>query len=190
MSDTLTALSANLANNLVSLREKRGMTQNSLAKLSGVPRSTVANLESGDGNPSLANLAKISGALQVSLEELIARPRASCKLLKAREISPRRRAGKATAIYRLLPDPIPGMEIERMELGPGDRFGGVPHTSGTKEYLICVAGQITCAVAGEKYALSEGDVLAFPGDQAHSYQNPGARECVCISVVALAPAGL
>src|SRR4051812_29758781 len=116
MPDSLETLSANLANNLVALREKRGLTQSALAKLSGVPRSTVANLESGDGNPSLQNLARISGSLQVSLEELIARPRASCKLVRAADIPARRRGQKAAVIYRLLPDPIPGMEIDRMEL--------------------------------------------------------------------------
>ena len=38
--------------------------------------------------------------------------------------------------------------------------------------------------------VKEGDVLAFPGEQNHSYQNTGLRRAVCLSVVVLAPIGL
>ena len=46
-------------------------------------------------------------------------------------------------------------------------------------------------VAGERYALAEGDVLAFPGNLAHSYQNADAlRGARGVSVVVLAKAGV
>ncbi|MFT5431293.1 MAG: transcriptional regulator with XRE-family HTH domain, partial [Myxococcota bacterium] len=38
---------ANLAKNLRQLRDQRSMTQARLASLSGVPRATIATLESG-----------------------------------------------------------------------------------------------------------------------------------------------
>ena len=41
-------------------------------------------------------------------------------------------------------------------------------------------------VAGEQFQVEAGDVLACPGDQAHSYRNAGERPAVCFSVVALA----
>jgi len=40
-------VAAHLARNLLGLRHSRGLTQNELASASGVPRSTIANLESG-----------------------------------------------------------------------------------------------------------------------------------------------
>lgn len=85
-----------------------------------------------------------------------------------------------------LPDPIPGMEIDRMELPPGAHMTGIPHTPGTREYLACEAGAIVLAVAGERFELRAGDVVAFRGDQRHSYHNPGARPAIGYSVVALA----
>jgi hypothetical protein len=42
-------------------------------------------------------------------------------------------------------------------------------------------------VAGESFKVAEGDVLAFPGDQAHAYLNPTGKKAVGFSVVALAP---
>lgn len=190
MANALTEISKYLSANLVNLRGKRGMTQAQLSSLAGVPRSTVTHLESGAGNPSLTNLVKIAGALQVSIEELLGRPRASCKLIKAGQTPKQRRSQGVATIYKLLPDAIPGMEMDRLEIETGGRMGGIPHVGGTKEYLTVVEGEITVSVAGESYRVQEGDVFAFPGDQAHSYKNSGAGRAIGFSVVVLAPSGI
>ena len=91
-------------------------------------------------------------------------------------------------VSKLLPDPIPGMEIDRMELRPGARMTGVPHRPGTREYLTCERGELTLRAAGEKFVLQPGDVAAFDGDQPHSYHNTGSTEAIGFSVVTLAPA--
>src|SRR5688572_22140522 len=69
-------IAAHLARNLASLRHTRSLTQQELARAAAVPRSTIANLESGEGNPSLAVLVKVAGALGVPIDELLAGPRA------------------------------------------------------------------------------------------------------------------
>ena len=104
-------LSQNLALNIVNLRKKRKMTQSALAKVSGLPRSTLASMECGMGNPSLQNLAKVCEALHVSFEELLATPRSSVKLIRKEDIPTNRRAKGNVLVYKLLPDAIPGMAI-------------------------------------------------------------------------------
>jgi transcriptional regulator with XRE-family HTH domain len=54
-----------LARNLAGLRHARQLTQDALARAAAVPRSTIANLESGAGNPSLVVLVKVAHALGV-----------------------------------------------------------------------------------------------------------------------------
>jgi XRE family transcriptional regulator, regulator of sulfur utilization len=49
-------LSERLGHNLRQLRQARGFTQQQMSKLSGLPRATWANLESGTGNPTLGVL--------------------------------------------------------------------------------------------------------------------------------------
>jgi len=93
-------------------------------------------------------------------------------------------------VFKLLPDPIPGMEIDSMEFQPGSRIGEVPHTSNTKEYLTCISGQLEVLVSGTKYTVNAGDILAFAGDQPHSYSDPGNTKTECVSVVVLAPHGV
>ena len=186
MSNELERLARYLAKNLTALRENRRLTQGQLARLAGIPRSTLTYLESGRGNPSLANLAKISQTLQVSLEELLAKPRESSQLLRYADL-PRQVKGKGLAtVLPLLPEKLAGIQLERMELSPRGRIGGTPHLAGTREFFTCVTGRIAITVGEVTHRLETGDVLAFPGDQPHSYHNEGASKVVGISVVALA----
>jgi XRE family transcriptional regulator, regulator of sulfur utilization len=179
-------LGERIARNLKQLREARGLTQEQMAKIAQLPRATWTNLESGAANPTVAVLHRAAGALQVSVEELLAAPRAGGRLYPLASL-PTRTQGNAR-VRRLLPDPIPGMEMDRIELPPAGRMPGIPHTPGTREYLACEAGRIVLAAAGERWELGPGDVLTFRGDQRHSYANPGSTVAVGYSVVVLAHA--
>lgn len=179
-----------LARNLVSLRHTRALTQDGLAKTAALPRSTIANLESGDGNPSLAVLVKVAGALGVPIDELLASPRAMVRRWSGTEVATRHK-GRGVQIRALVPEPVPDEMIEVMDFTPGAAMGGTPHLPGTREFFTCLDGNVNLMVAGERYALQAGDVLAFPGNLPHSYQNADAVEPARgISVVVLAKAGV
>ena len=180
-------LSHNLAHNLLELRQRRNLTQEALAKLVGLPRSTIANLESGAGNPSLTNLARLSQALHITIEQLLAPQEVICKLIPAKEVPVQVRAQGAVNIYKLLPDSLPNMDIDRMELNPGSQMKGTPHPSGTKEYFHCIQGEMTVGVLGNTYVVKKGDVLAFPGEVNHTYSNKGKVLAIGVSVVVLTP---
>jgi transcriptional regulator with XRE-family HTH domain len=175
----------NLGENVRRLRETRGLSQQQLSQLSGIPRPTWANIESGSANPTLSVLTRVASTLQVSIEELISAPRASLRQYRASDL-PSRVRGKVK-VRGLLPDPIPGIQLERMELPPHSRMAGVPHTPGTREYLACEHGQIELTAAGGSWVLGAGDVLVFRGDQRHAYHNPGDETAVAYSAVLLAP---
>jgi XRE family transcriptional regulator, regulator of sulfur utilization len=180
-------LSSRLGHNIRELRQARGFTQQQMAKLSGLPRATWANLESGGANPTLTVLHAVAMAFQVSLEEIVAEPRASAKLYRRGSL-PTRVRGHVT-VSTLLPDKVPGMQIERLELPVGGRMVGVPHTAGTREYLTCESGELELVASGESFQMAEGDVVVFRGDQRHSYLNRGRKVAVGYSVVMLRAVG-
>jgi transcriptional regulator with XRE-family HTH domain len=175
----------NLARNLRRLRQARNLSQQQMAALSGIPRPTWASLETGTANPTLAVLSKAANALNVSIEELVGAPRGEFEFVPAATVKEKRRQG--VRLRPLVPAPLPGLEISRMEFEPGGRMVGVPHTTGTREFLTCERGAVTLIAGGEKHELAEGDTLAFRGDQRHSYVNPDARRAaIAISVVCFA----
>ena len=179
--------SRHLGDNVRQLREGRGLTQQQIAKIAGVPRATWSNMESGAANPTLAVLTKVANALQTRLEELLSAPRTAARHVKASELFARKRG--SVQVRRLLPEPLPGLEIERMSLPAHASMSGVPHTPGTREYLTVEQGEVELSVGGELFLLAAGDVVMFRGDQRHGYRNPRAQPAIAYSVIAFAPSG-
>lgn len=179
------ALARNLGRNVGALRDARGLSQAQVARLAEIPRATWANLESGGANPTLAVLVRAAAALQVTVEELIGPPRGEARLISAADLPHRMRG--LVEVREILPDRIPGLQIERLTLPSGAAMSGIPHTAGTREYLACEHGQIDLAVAGRRWRLTPGDVVVFRGDQHHGYAHRGGDPAVAYSVVVLAP---
>lgn len=175
--------SQNLATNLIDLRRKRKLSQHALSLKARIPRSTIALLESGQSNPTMNVVLSVCAVLGVSVDELLATPRGEFRHIRAAQVPCLTSNNGDVRQFKLLPDAIFGVEIDRLELGPGARKRGIPHVDYTKEYLTCVTGSITLYVDGHEFQLKAGDVLAFPGDKAHSYFNHGNVNTICLSVV-------
>jgi len=61
-----------LGQNLKKLRDKKGLSQDRLAKLADVANNTIIKIEQGENeNPTLETLRKIAKALEISVDELI-----------------------------------------------------------------------------------------------------------------------
>jgi len=175
-------VAAHLARNLVALRHVRNLTQGALAKAAGVPRSTISNLESSSGNPSLTVLVKVAGALSVPLDELLASPRAKVRKWGRAELASQS-GGRGVTVRSLIPERVPEELLNVMEFAPGASMRGSPHLPGTREFFTCLAG--------ERFDLAAGDVLAFPGNVPHSYKNPdSSRAAHGVSAVILAKSGI
>lgn len=181
-------VATHLAHNLIALRHLRSLTQDAVAKAAAVPRSTIANLESGTGNPSLTVLIKVANSLGVPVDELLASPRAQVRKWSRDEIAVQDH-GNGITLRPLIPERIPDELFNIMEFAPGASMRGSPHLPGTREFFTCLAGQMVIHVAGDRFELSAGEALAFPGNVAHSYKNAdSARAAQGLSVVIFAHA--
>lgn len=61
-----------IGRNIRIIRERKGMSAQELASTCNFEKSNMSRLESGKTNPTIATLYKISQALEVPLEEIIA----------------------------------------------------------------------------------------------------------------------
>ena len=58
-------------NNLIKLRKERGFTQETLAKISGIPRHLIAYYETKPVKPPIDKVEKLATALNVNIDKLV-----------------------------------------------------------------------------------------------------------------------
>lgn len=158
-------------------RQSRRWTLDQLAEAAGVSRRMLVNVEQGAANPSVGTLLRISDALGVGLPALVEPPQPiPVKVIRHGEgaaLWSSESGGRGVLVAGTGPPNV--VELWDWTLVPGDRHMSEAHTSGTKELVQAQQGTITVEVAGQSVALDAGDAVAFPGDVAHSYANPGPQ---------------
>jgi transcriptional regulator with XRE-family HTH domain len=158
-------------------RRSRGWTLDQLAEAAGVSRRMVVSVEQGAVNPSVGTLLRLSDALGVGLPALVEPPEPkSVKVTRRGEgatLWSGEGGGRGVLVAGTTPPDV--VELWDWTLGPGDRHASEAHAPGTKELVHVQEGSITVEVADQSVTLDAGDAVAFPGDVAHSYANPGTQ---------------
>lgn len=174
-------LSTNIAANLKRLRLARQVSQQKLSELSGVPRPTLAHLESGAANPTLSVVLKVSEALKVRLEELLQQPEPAIAHYRGTEIPARSRAG--TLRQRLLMDDHPALAFERIQLSGGARWNVKASGPGYRHHLFCESGQVKISAAGENRTVLAGEAAALVSQTAYCVASSSKQGAVLFRVV-------
>lgn len=158
-------------------RQARGWTLDQLAEAAGVSRRMVINVEQGAANPSVGTLLRISDALGVGLPALVEPPQPEpVKVIRHGDGATLwRGASGGRGVLVAGTEPPDVVELWDWTLAPGDRRASEAHTPGTRELVQVQQGTILVTVADRSVTLDAGDAVAFPGDVAHAYANPGTQ---------------
>lgn len=148
-------------------REQRGMSAAELARRSNVSKATLSGLESGRSNPTIDTLDSVAIALGISLADLlVGSPPREALVVRATEAADE---GPQRELLRRVSGGHQ-LEIWRLRLPAHTGFDGVPHAPGTLEHLVVAAGTLSAGPVDDLVELGPGDLVAFPGDVAHSYR--------------------
>ena len=90
-SSALATVLAEVGPRLKRLRTQRGVTLTRLAAETGISKSTLSRLESGQRKPSLELLLPLAQAHQIRLDELVGAPEVGDPRIR---LKPRRRKGR------------------------------------------------------------------------------------------------
>ncbi|GAA1878071.1 XRE family transcriptional regulator [Paeniglutamicibacter psychrophenolicus] len=152
-------------------RERAGLSLSEVARRAGIGKSTLSQLESGAGNPSVETMWALSTAFGVPLSALLDPPRPAVTVIRAGE-GPRLASGSADYAAALLAPSPPNArrDIYLITAEPGAIKHSEPHAPGTVEHIIMSAGRARNTVAGNATELGPGDYMSYPGDQAHDFE--------------------
>ncbi|MFQ5433188.1 MAG: XRE family transcriptional regulator [Nitrospinota bacterium] len=173
-----------LATNIRKLRASMKMTQARLAKKAGLPRATVALLESKRSNPSINSVVAIARAMGVGVDDLMNEVRASSTtIVKRADKRPTEMAEGRFMSTVVSPINSKHILMQEISMMPGCSCKGKPHPIGSQEYFLCNEGDATVVVDGDANEVKAGDLIFFQGNLPHFYHNRTNRPVHAFSVV-------
>ncbi len=175
--------------NLRRLRTERGLSLEGLAKVSGVSRAMLGQIELGHSAPTINVLWKIARALDLPFSALISLPKEAggTKVIQAAKTKRLTSIDGSFSSRALFPYDEPRrVEFYELTLSPGGVENAEPHAAGTRENLVVVDGEVEIVIGGAVHKLGKGDAILFEADVAHAYQNRGTRDALMYLVMTYA----
>lgn len=182
-------LKTRVGQNLCRLRKKRDLTLEGLAKMAGVSRAMLGQIEAGDSAPTISLLWKIARALDIRFADLLgAETSGDIVVLRADESKLLRSSDNSFESRALFPfDVRRKAEFYELRLKAGHAEHAVAHPEGTYENLVIHSGRLQMTIGDEEpIELKAGDSIYFRADVPHVYENPGAKDTVMYLVMTYA----
>ena len=160
-----------ISRNLVLERQRAGLSLAEVARRAGIAKSTLSQLESGSGNPSLETLWALCMALDMPFARLLEDGSTAIRLLRKGE-GMAVDSGQASYQAILLANCPPGArrDIYTLRVQPGKDRLSQPHLAGSVEHIIITRGRALAGLADNPVELNEGDYLCYPGDLPHIFR--------------------
>lgn len=174
------ALLPPLSRNLRKWRLRRGLSASALARAANISKSTVSELERGQGNPSLDTLWALARALNVALGAFFVGSQVpdETRVLRLSNASVIAKDGDGYVAQLLASWPGDGdVELAVITLKAGARRDSQGNSPGVLERAVCVEGTVEVGAGEGSDVLEVGDMTTFAADQKHFYRavNGAAR---------------
>jgi transcriptional regulator with XRE-family HTH domain len=168
--DTAAEVVALISASLRRERARAGLSLTEVARRAGIAKSTLSQLESGTGNPSVETLWALGVALGVPFSRLVDPPRQGIQVIRAGE-GPVLHSERANYEATMLASCPPGArrDIYRIVAQPGPPRVSQPHIPGSMEHLVLSTGRVLAGPLGEVVELGPGDYVYYPGDIPHTF---------------------
>ncbi|QNS04766.1 helix-turn-helix domain-containing protein [Streptomyces xanthii] len=163
-------------------RTRTGISLSELAKRAGIAKSTLSQLESAAGKPTLETLWALAVALDVPPSLLLDPPRPTVQVVRAGQgvTVPSEHADYAATLLSACP-PGARRDLYWLHVEPGAARDSDPHNPGTVEHLVVATGRVLAGPQDDPVELGPGDCITYPGDLPHTCRalEPGTT-CVLL----------
>jgi transcriptional regulator with XRE-family HTH domain len=177
-------LAAVVGRKLHDLRLQRELTLERLARISGVSRAMLWQIEQARSAPTITVLARVADALGVPVGAFLDVAAATTAVVMRRNDARVLQAGNGAVSTRaLFPDSgARGVEFHEVRLEPGAIERRVSGRDGTFENVVVSEGSVEVDLGTGTQVLNTGDALFFRTESVHSYRNITARPVVLYRV--------
>ena len=175
MTDTLDPILSQLPARLKEARSAKGLSLDAVAKLSGVSRSMVSQIERGESSPTIATLWNLTRALQVDFAGLLGETpgKSEIETIRASARPSIDKRGEGCRILILSPPEDAGQhEIYELHFSAGGMLDSQPHRRGAREQISVIEGEIAVQSGDAHETLGPGDTARYPADVAHKITAP------------------
>lgn len=168
------------------LRKAEGWTLDDLARISGVSRSMLSQIERGQANPTLATVWALADAFKLDISELVVRAEGQREIAVSSAIqTPEMRSDDGRCTIRVL---SPGESVGKLEwyelsFEPGGVLASDAHAKGSNEHLTVLDGVLTVQIDGARKEISRGSTARYPVDGSHRIENQTSKKARALLIV-------
>jgi transcriptional regulator with XRE-family HTH domain len=180
MDDAITAALAEVGPRLKRIRTERGVTLAELAEATGISKSTLSRLESGQRKPSLELLLPIAQAHQVPVDELVGAPEIGDPRIRMTPRRVKRHDGTTQTIIPLTRQP--GAPHAFKLIIPPNDGPAQPVTHEGYEWMYVLSGRLRVVLGTREIVLSQGEAAEFDTRVPHWFGGADNRpvEVMCL----------
>ncbi|MEU0836442.1 helix-turn-helix domain-containing protein [Streptomyces sp. NPDC056231] len=162
----IAATLAQVGSRLRRIRAQRGVSLSALAEVTGISKSTLSRLESGQRRPSLELLLPIAQAHQVPLDELVGAPEVGDPRIRSK---PRVHHGRTVIPLSTQPGRLQAWK----SVIPAEHNQPDPVTHEGHEWLYVLSGRMRLILADHDLVMGPGEAAEFDTRLPHWFGSTG-----------------
>jgi transcriptional regulator with XRE-family HTH domain len=160
---------------LQQLRKQRGITLIALAEQTGISKSTLSRLETGQRRPTLELLLALSRAYRVPLDDLVAAPDVGDPRIR---LKPGRVNGRTVIPLTRQPDGVQAWKV----VIPTTKVQPEPRAHDGHEWIYVLSGRMRLVLGDQDWILGPGEVAEFDTKVPHWFGSTGAEPAEILSI--------
>lgn len=160
---------------LKQVRTQQGITLTALSAATGISKSTLSRLETGQRRPSLELLLPLAQAYRVPLDDLVGAPEVGDPRIR---LKPRRAHGRTVIPLTRQPGGIQAWKI----VIPGGSGEPAPKAHEGYEWIYVLSGRVRVVLGDHDVVLGQGEVAEFDTRVPHWFGSAGEQPAEVLSL--------
>ena len=157
------------------LRSQRGVTLTALSEVTGISKSTLSRLETGQRRPSLELLLPLAQAYRVALDDLVGAPEVGDPRVR---LKPRRMNGRTVLPLTRQPGGVQAWKI----IIPRTQSKPNPRVHEGYEWLYVLSGRMRLILGAQDLVLGVGEAAEFDTELPHWFGSTGEGAAEVLSL--------